>query len=319
MAHEVVREVAREVRSKWRRRFAAALAAGASAALALTGISSSAQAATQAAQAANLALNPGYESGLSGWTCSAATGATVTSPVHGGSAALKATPTSADNARCAQTVAVQPNSDYTLSAWVQGSYVYLGASGTGTTDVSTWTPSAPSWQQLTTTFRTGASTTSVTIHTNGWYAQPAYYADDISLTGPGGGGDPVQVPSAPTGLAVGATTASSVALSWSTTTGATGYNVYRDGTKVQAVTGTSATVTGLSASTSYQFQVTATNTAGESPRSAAVAGTTAASGGGGGGGPVPAHAVTGYWQNFDNGATVQKLRDVQSQYDIIAV
>uniref|UniRef100_UPI000A9D50E5 chitinase n=1 Tax=Streptomyces pathocidini TaxID=1650571 RepID=UPI000A9D50E5 len=32
-----------------------------------------------------------------------------------------------------------------------------------------------------------------------------------------------------------------------------------------------------------------------------------------------AHAVTGYWQNFDNGATVQKLRDVQSQYDIIAV
>jgi chitinase len=34
---------------------------------------------------------------------------------------------------------------------------------------------------------------------------------------------------------------------------------------------------------------------------------------------VPKHAVTGYWQNFDNGATVQKLSDVQSQYDIIAV
>ena len=25
---------------------------------------------------------------------------------------------------------------------------------------------------------------------------------------------------------------------------------------------------------------------------------------------VPAHAVTGYWQNFNNGATVQKLSDV---------
>jgi chitinase len=34
---------------------------------------------------------------------------------------------------------------------------------------------------------------------------------------------------------------------------------------------------------------------------------------------VPAHAVTGYWQNFNNGATVQTLGDVQKDYDIIAV
>ncbi|MEU6125029.1 chitinase [Streptomyces sp. NPDC047123] len=34
---------------------------------------------------------------------------------------------------------------------------------------------------------------------------------------------------------------------------------------------------------------------------------------------VPEHAVTGYWQNFDNGAQVQKLGDVQDAYDIIAV
>ncbi|MFF0727328.1 chitinase [Streptomyces sp. NPDC004134] len=34
---------------------------------------------------------------------------------------------------------------------------------------------------------------------------------------------------------------------------------------------------------------------------------------------VPAHAVTGYWQNFDNGATVQTLADVPEAYDIIAV
>ncbi|MFD9863378.1 chitinase [Streptomyces alboflavus] len=34
---------------------------------------------------------------------------------------------------------------------------------------------------------------------------------------------------------------------------------------------------------------------------------------------VPKHAVTGYWQNFNNGATVQKLSQVQNQYDIIAV
>ncbi|MFD9069327.1 chitinase [Streptomyces lasiicapitis] len=34
---------------------------------------------------------------------------------------------------------------------------------------------------------------------------------------------------------------------------------------------------------------------------------------------VPKHALTGYWQNFNNGATVQKLSQVQDQYDIIAV
>ncbi|MGY0492096.1 chitinase [Streptomyces sp. WG-D5] len=34
---------------------------------------------------------------------------------------------------------------------------------------------------------------------------------------------------------------------------------------------------------------------------------------------VPAHAVTGYWQNFNNGATVQELADVPDAYDIVAV
>ncbi|MBD3010973.1 glycoside hydrolase family 18 protein [Streptomyces sp. 5-10] len=297
----------------------AATALGATALVALGGPASGATTGTASrAVAANLAQNPGFESGLSGWTCSAGSGTTVASPVHGGSAALKATPAGSDNARCAQTVAVKPNSSYTLSAWVQGSYVYLGASGTGATDVSTWTPSATGWQQLSTSFTTGATTTSVTVYTHGWYGQPAYYADDISLSGPGGDpGDPV--PGAPSGLKTGAVTSSSVDLSWSPVTGATGYNVYRDGSKVQSVGGTSATVTGLAPSTSYQFQVTATNAAGESPRSAAVTGTTSAGSGGGGGGTVPKHAVTGYWQNFNNGAAVQKLREVQDQYDIIAV
>lgn len=34
---------------------------------------------------------------------------------------------------------------------------------------------------------------------------------------------------------------------------------------------------------------------------------------------VPKHAVTGYWQNFDNGAKKQKLTDVPDDYDIVAV
>ncbi|MER7172040.1 chitinase [Streptomyces mesophilus] len=288
-----------------------ALAGGA---LTVGGLTGSAQAAD-----VNVAKNAGFESGLANWTCTA--GSAVSSPVHGGASALKATPAGQDHARCSQTVAVKPDSTYQLSAWVQGGYAYLGASGTGTTDVSTWTPDSPSWKELKTSFTTGSSTTSVTVYTHGWYGQQPYLVDDVSVLGPdgGGGGDPDPVvPVSPSGLAVSGTTSSSVSLSWSPVANATGYNVYRDGTKVQSVNGSSATVTGLAADTSYTFQVTATNAAGESPRTTSVNGRTATTGGGGGG-DVPAHAVTGYWQNFNNGAAVQRISDVQAQYDIIAV
>ncbi|WP_443076097.1 chitinase [Streptomyces sp. NBC_01716] len=294
----------------------AVLAAGA---LSVGGLAGVAQAAD-----INVAKNAGFESGLTNWSCSAGSGAVVGSPVRTGAAALRGTPAGQDNAKCSQTVAVQPNSTYTLSAWVQGGYAYLGASGTGTTDVSTWTPGESGWKQLTTTFRTGASTRTVSVYTHGWYGQSPYLVDDVSVFGPdgGGGSDPdpdPQAPATPAGLGVGAVTASSVALSWNAVSGATGYNVYRDGTKVQTASGTSATVTGLAAATSYQFQVSATNAAGESAKSAAVSGRTSPGGGDPGGPSVPRHALTGYWQNFNNGAAVQKLRDVQSQYDIIAV
>ncbi|MFH8365892.1 chitinase [Streptomyces sp. NPDC018031] len=303
--------------NQYRRRFRGrAAASGLAATLATAGLVSLGGPA--AAADPNLARNPGFETGLSGWTCSGGSGTTVGSPVHSGSAALKATPAGSDHAMCSQTVSVKPNSAYTLSGWVQGSYIYLGAKGTGTTDVSTWTSSANDWRQLSTGFSTGPNTTSVTIYTHGWYGQPAYHADDITLTGPGGGQPGEEIPGAPSGLRTGATSATSVDLSWSPVSGATGYQVYRDGTKVQSVGGTSATVTGLSPATSYQFQVTAVNSAGESPKSAPVTGTTTPDSGGPGN-TVPKHAVTGYWQNFNNGAAVQKLSDVPSNYDIIAV
>ncbi|MEU6282385.1 glycoside hydrolase family 18 protein [Streptomyces sp. NPDC047028] len=288
------------------------LAATALAVSGITALSSAARAAD-----ADLAKNGGFESGLSNWTCSA--GTTVTSPVHSGSAALRATPAGSDNAQCAQTVTVQPDSPYTLSGYVRGSYVYLGASGTGTTDVSTWTQSAPDWQKLTTTFRTGPATTKVTIYTHGWYGTGAYYADDITLTGPGGGTE--QPPAAPTGLTASSVTASSVALSWSAVPGATGYTVYRDGTKAQTVSGTSATIGGLTASTAYSFQVTAGNDAGESAKSAAVAATTTSGGGGGDGGGstgLPTHALVGYLHSsFANGSGYTRMADVPDSWDVI--
>ncbi|MFF4350927.1 chitinase [Streptomyces sp. NPDC001530] len=287
------------------------LSALTAAALAVTGITALSSAARAAD--ADLARNGGFESGLDGWTCTA--GSTVNSPVRSGSSALQATPAGSDHAQCSQTVTVKPDSQYTLSGYVRGAYVYLGASGTGTTDVSTWTQSATDWQQLTTTFRTGASTTKVTIYTHGWYGTGTYYADDLSLVGPGV--DTGQPPAAPTGLTVGTVTSSSVALSWSAVPGATGYAVYRDRVKVQTVTGTSATVSGLSAATAYSFQVAATNDTGESAKSATVTATTSA-GSGGGSSDLPAHALVGYLHaSFANGAGYTRMADVPDSWDVI--
>lgn len=295
-------------------RFSGLLAALSAALLAAGGLVATAPAA--GAADADLARNGSFEAGLDGWSCTGGSGAVVSTPVHGGTSALKATPAGSDNAKCSQTVTVKPDSTYTLSAWVQGSYVYLGASGTGTTDVSTWTQSAGAYTKLTTTFRTGAATTSVSIYTHGWYGTPAYYADDLTLVGPGG--EPVVVPAAPTGLKAGTATASAVPLSWTASAGATGYNVYRGGAKVLSASGTSATVTGLAASTAYSFQVTAVNAAGESAKSTAVSATTTAGGGGGGNGDLPAHALVGYLHSsFANGSGYTRMADVPDSWDVI--
>ena len=91
-----------------------------------------------------------------------------------------------------------------------------------------------------------------------------------------GGGDP-GAPAAPTGLTVTGTTTSSVSLRWSAVTGAAGYHVYRNGSRVtsSAVTGTSYTDPGLAPATSYSYEVSAVSATGvEGARSAPVPATT---------------------------------------------
>jgi chitinase len=275
----------------------------------------------------NLLTNGSFSTGsTAGWTCSSGD-TVVTSPVYSGSSyALAGTPAGSDDAQCSQVVSVQPNSAYTLTGWVEGDYVFLGDIGTGTSDTDNWTPSASSWSELSTSFTTGSSTTSVTIYIHGWYAQPTFYADALSLEGPagsggGGGGGGGTAPSAPTGMTVTGTTSSSVSLSWSAPSGTvTGYYVFENGSQVANVTGTSDTVTGLSASTAYTFTVAAYNSAGQSPQSSPVSATTSASGGGGGGGSgLPAHLLMGYWQDFTNGAMPLTLANVPTSYNLVAV
>jgi hypothetical protein len=260
----------------------AAMAAVVVAAIGTTGL-----AAVGAAAQANLLANPGFETGnLSGWSCSPLDSA-ATSPVHSGSYALAGAVSGSDDAQCSQSVSVQPSTAYTLSGWVEGDYVYLGDSGTGMSDTNTWTPSASSWTQLSTSFSTGAATTSVTIYVHGWYAQGSYHADDLSLAGPAGsgGGGSAPAPAAPSGLTVTGTTSSTVSLSWTAPAGlVTGYDVYSGGNQAASVTSASATLTGLAAATSYTLTVAAYNSAGTGPQSAPVTATTAAPAGGGGGG-----------------------------------
>ncbi|EFM12166.1 glycoside hydrolase family 18 [Paenibacillus curdlanolyticus YK9] len=131
----------------------------------------------------------------------------------------------------------------------------------------------------------------------------------------------VTAPSAPTNLHSTSTTSTSVSLAWNASTdnvGVTSYDVYRGSTLAASVSGTTAVVSGLSASTTYSFTVKAKDAAGnQSAASSALSVTTGPTDPGGG--VLPKHTLTGYWQNFVNGATNLRLSAVPSQYDIIVV
>ena len=90
-------------------------------------------------------------------------------------------------------------------------------------------------------------------------------------------------PATPTWLKAGTPTSNSIPLTWDAMPGATGYNVYRGGSRLGGTpTTTSASFTdvGLNPGITYSYTVSAVNSAGESPRSAPpVAATTASSSG----------------------------------------
>ncbi|MEV4611038.1 glycosyl hydrolase family 18 protein [Kitasatospora sp. NPDC049258] len=123
-------------------------------------------------------VNGGLESGtLSPWSCQSG-GAVVATPVHSGSKALQVAATASQTGECGQSVTLAPNTKYTLSAWVQGSYAFLGVSGGAT--ASTWT-SSTGWTKLSVPFTTGASGT-VTVYLHGWFGQGNVYGDDFTVS-----------------------------------------------------------------------------------------------------------------------------------------
>ncbi|MFF2146546.1 polysaccharide deacetylase family protein [Kitasatospora sp. NPDC058190] len=145
----------------------------------------------------NLATNPGFElpspnladwGSIPGWSCTGgpAEAAVTTTAPHSGNSSLTVTPADADSTgECAQTVAVQPDTTYTASAWVRGNFVYLGATGTGRDVAPAWTETTGGdWQQLTTRFTTGPNARSIRLYVHGWYQQGPFSVDDVRVDGP---------------------------------------------------------------------------------------------------------------------------------------
>ena len=99
----------------------------------------------------------------------------------------------------------------------------------------------------------------------------------VDKLGSGSGNPPPSTLPAPTGVGTSGATNTTMVIAWGGVTGASGYNVYRGGVKVNTAlaTGTSYTDTGLAAGTAYSWTVAAVDSAGaQGAISAAATGTT---------------------------------------------
>ncbi|WP_298518339.1 endonuclease [uncultured Kordia sp.] len=121
-------------------------------------------------------------------------------------------------------------------------------------------------------------------------------------------GTDTEDPTVPMNLMVSNETSTSIDVSWTASTdnvGVTGYDVYVDGVFEQTVAGTSATVSGLLASTTYTFTVLAKDAQGNtSAQSTGVDGTTLANGGGGGTGSSL------YFSEYMEGSSFNKALEI---------
>ncbi|TBL71517.1 discoidin domain-containing protein [Paenibacillus thalictri] len=108
----------------------------------------------------------------------------------------------------------------------------------------------------------------------------AMYTGAVTAYTSCGGGD-TAAPSIPAGLSAVAVSGSQINLSWTASTdnvGVTGYDIYRGGSFLKNVTGTSASDTGLSPSTTYSYTVRAKDAAGNASAASAAASATTLAG-----------------------------------------
>ena len=82
------------------------------------------------------------------------------------------------------------------------------------------------------------------------------------------------IPTTPTGLTVGSATSSSLSISWTASSGATSYQLFRNGSQVYSGSSPTYSDAGLTSGTTYSYTIMATNGGGSSALSSAVSGTT---------------------------------------------
>ena len=117
---------------------------------------------------------------------------------------------------------------------------------------------------------------------SGWSSDIAI--DNLALTTSGGSTGDTSAPTAPSNVSASSITETSVTISWSAATdnvGVTGYNVYQGNTLLGQTTNTSASVSSLTAGTTYTFYISAYDAAGNESSTDSVTFTTSSSSGGG--------------------------------------
>jgi len=98
----------------------------------------------------------------------------------------------------------------------------------------------------------------------------SYYVKAVNASGTSPIGNNISLTlktDAPVASAATSISDTSFTANWATVTGATGYNLFVDGTSVYTGTSTSANITGLTANSSHSYYVTATNAGGTSTNS----------------------------------------------------
>ncbi|MDR1220995.1 MAG: fibronectin type III domain-containing protein [Treponema sp.] len=188
-----------------------------------------------------------------------------------------------------------PSTPAGLSATAQSSssisVSWLTASGATSYRVYRSTSSSGSYTQVGSPSTTAYTDTGLSASTTYYYkvsaynsagesSQSSYASAKTSSSGGGsdsggGGGTTATKPSVPTGVKAAVQSSSSISVSWNSVSGATSYKIYRGVSSTwtpseTTAEGASYTFTGLDASTTYYFRITAINSAGESAQSTAV-------------------------------------------------
>ena len=253
---------------------------------------------------ANVTLTPADDDDANDRTVTVSTGTLTATNLDGGTSASRTgngeiTITDDETKRLVfsrTTVPVTEGSEATYTVRLgtaPTSNVEVAVSGHGNTDLTVDTDSGTNGNQTSLTFTTStwnnAQTVTVTAGEDDDAANEAAIALSHSASGGGYGSvsgnvtvnimdndDPPTAPSAPTGVTVSATGSTSVSVRWTDASSdetsfrveyRTGSNSWTTGTTTGA-DATSATVGGLSASTSYDFRVASVNSVGSSESSA---------------------------------------------------